>query len=613
MRYIAIFATSMLLAAGTARAQDTGAVLQANETAAGGAAWSGKEELTAQYAYSGQDMTGTTETTYDLSVGAFVDRFDIGPMKGANGFDTKVAWTQDMSGAVTPEAGGDTRQLAINEAYRDANMWWRPDLGGASISSRGVRAEADAGYDVLTVAPRGGKPFDAWFDSKTHLLARTIETQGFQVITTYFSNYRSVDGARFAGTLVIDDGTGEQYRQTYTLTSARFIRRRPLDAFAAPTVRLTDARITNGSGRTTVPFQLLNNHIYANVLVNGKGPFLCIFDTGGHDLLMPATAKMLALRVEGASPGTGAGEAVVTTGFTRDVTFRIGDLVIKNQAIAVLPIASREVEGFEEQGMVGFDVFRRFVTVIDYGSKTLTFIDPARFDPQGSGTPVPFVFYNQLPQVDGTFEGKPGKFDIDTGSRVELTLTKPFVDANHLIAKHPKGVTAVDGWGVGGRSIDYMTRGTELTLGPVRIDQLVVGLATQGKGAFSDANYQGNVGTALLKRFIVTFDYDHQIMYLKARPVPVPDSGAFDRAGFWINTSPKGFKIADLTAGGPAEKAGLEIGDDITAIDGAAASSISLSEARRRLRDDKPGTVVTLTVARGSEQRQASLTLADQI
>jgi len=401
-------------------------------------------------------------------------------MKGANGFDTRVAWTQDMSGAVTPEAGGDTRQLAINEAFRDANMWWRTDLGGASISSRGVRTEAGAGYDVLTVAPRGGKPFDAWFDSKTHLLSRTIETQGFQVITTYFGNYRSVDGARIAGTLVVDDGTGEQYRQTYSLSSARFIRGRPLDAFAAPTVRLTDAHILNDSGRTTVPFQLLNNHIYANVLVNGKGPFLCIFDTGGHDLLMPATAKSLALRVEGASPGTGAGEAVVTTGFTRDVTFRIGDLVIKNQAIAVLPIASREVEGFEEQGMVGFDVFRRFVTVIDYGSKTLTFIDPARFDPQGSGTPVPFVFYNQLPQVDGTFEGKPGKFDIDTGSRVELTLTKPFVDANHLIAKHPKGVTAVDGWGVGGRSIDYITRGTELTLGPVKIDQLVVGLATQG-------------------------------------------------------------------------------------------------------------------------------------
>jgi PDZ domain/Aspartyl protease len=603
----------MAVACEIARGQDASAVLQANETAAGGTAWSGKAALTLEYAYSGQGMIGKTDSTYDLHAGAFVDSFVIGPMKGANGFDTKEAWTQDMSGAVTPEAGGDTRQLAINEGYRDANLWWRVDRGDASISPRGVRTEGGASYEVLTVAPRGGKPFDAWFDSKTHLLARTVEMQGFQTITTYFSNYRSVDGARIAAKQLIDDGTGEQYRQSLTLTSARFIPARALAAYAAPTVILNDARIMNSSGRTTVPFQLLNNHIYANVLVNGKGPFFCIFDTGGHDLLMPATAKALALKVEGNSPSTGAGEAVVSTGFTRDVTFGIGDLVIKDQAVAVLPIASVDVEGFEEQGMIGFSVFRRFVTEIDYGRKTLTFIDPTRFSPQEAGTAVPFVFYNQLPQVAGSFEGKAALFDIDTGSRVELTLTKPFVDANQLIAIHPKGVTAVDGWGVGGRSIDYITRGAELTLGSVKMDHLVVGLATQSKGAFSDPNIQGNVGTGLLKRFVVTFDYGHQIMYLKALPAPVPDAGTFDRAGLWINGSPKGFKIADLTADGPAAKAGLKVGEDITAVDGVAATSINLSELRQRLRNDKPGTVVKITIASDKHTRNVALTLADQI
>jgi len=613
MKCRTILSIGMILLAAGARAQDTGAVLEANATAAGGAAWSGKAALALQYAYSGQGMTGTTASTYDLTSGAFVDSFDIGPTKGANGFDTKEVWTQDLSGAVTPEAGGDARQLAINEAYRDANLWWRADRGGASISSRGTHTQAHTSYDVLTVAPRGGKPFAAWFDAKTHLLSRTIEMQGFQTVTTFFSNYQLVDGAKIASKLLVDDGTGEQYRQAYTLKSARFIPGRALSTYAAPTVTLTDARITNGSGRTTVPFQLLNNHIYANVLVNGKGPFLLIFDTGGHDLLMPATAKALALKVEGASPGTGAGEAVVSVGFTRDVTFKIGDLVIKNQAIAVLPFSSVEVEGFEEQGMIGFDVFRRFVTVIDYEKKTLTFIDPARFSPTGAGVAVPFVFYNHLPEVDGSFEGKPARFDIDTGSRVEVTLTKPFVDANHLIAKHARGVRAVDGWGVGGRAVDYITRGAELTLGPVKIDHLVVGLATQSKGTFADPNYEGNVGTALLKRFVVTFDYGNQLMYLQALPAPVPDSGTFDRAGFWINTSPKGFRIADLTAGGPAEKAGLKTGDDITAIDGVAAPSIALSAARERLRTDRPGTVVALTIVRGSQTLHVPLTLADQI
>jgi hypothetical protein len=138
---------------------------------------------------------------------------------------------------------------------------------------------------------------------------------------------------------------------------------------------------------------------------------------------------------------------------------------------------------------------------------------------------------------------------------------------------HPEGVTALDGWGVGGRSYDYITRGAQLTLGPIKIDDLVVGLATESKGTFSDPNYQGNVGTGLLKRFVVTFDCGHQIMYLQPLPPPVADTGTFDRSGLWINKSYNGFQIADVTAGGPAKRAGLEAWDTITEIDGVAAAS----------------------------------------
>jgi membrane-associated protease RseP (regulator of RpoE activity) len=243
----------------------------------------------------------------------------------------------------------------------------------------------------------------------------------------------------------------------------------------------------------------------------------------------------------------------------------------------------------------------------------LTFIDPARFDPKGAGTPVPFVFYSHLPQVRGQFEGIPGVFDIDTGSRVELTLTKPFADANGLIAKHPKGVEAVDGWGVGGPARSYVTRGKDFELGPVKIGDVVASIGTQSKGAFADPSYQGNVGTGLLKRFVVTFDYGHQIMYLKPITPPPSDIGTFDRAGFWINASAKGFKIVDLTAGGPAAVAGLKTNDEITAVDGAPASGIAVTDMRQRLRDERPGTVIRLTVESGGQTRVVPLTLRDQI
>lgn len=616
MRLAVMSFTAVLLATTSAQAQGAAgqdAVLSAYRAAIHGEAYAGKGAMELRYDYAGQGMTGWTASLFDVKSGAFVDSNEVGPTKGANGFDGRQAWMQDMSGAFTPQAGGDTRQLAVNEAYRDANLWWRPGHGGAKIAPLGRKTADGRAYDVLSVTPTGGKAFEAWFDAETHLLGRIVEAQGWQTMTTTLSDYRPAEGVLVAGKVVVDDGLGPDNRQTLTLKSARFAPAKPIGAYAMPKVRPTDAAIQNPTGRTTVPFQLINNHIYAEVKVNGQGPFLFIFDTGGHDLLTPDTAKALAVKSEGQAAGTGAGEGTVEVGFARGVTFQIGDLVLKDQTIVTLPFASPTVEGFPEQGMIGFEVFRRFVTEIDYGAKTLTFVDPAKFSPKGAGTPVPFVFYSHLPQVKGDFEGLPGVFDIDTGSRVELTLNKPFADANGIKGKHPKGVTAVDGWGVGGRSVSYVLRGEHLTLGPVRVDDVVAGLGTQSRGAFADPNYQGNVGSGLLKRFKVTFDYDHQLMYLKPLPGPLKDVGTFDRAGFWINKADKGFKIVDLTVGGAAEAAGLKTGDVITTVDGKPANAIPIYDLRTRLRSDPAGSKVTLDVDREGAPKSVVLTLRDQI
>ena len=615
MRLITLLVSTAAIAlAGAAQAEPTPAqVIAANRAATHGEVLTGRGAMELEYAYTGEGMTGVVATAFDVDSGAFVDSSVIGPLTGGNGFDGRTAWMRDLSGAVTPEAGGDKRQLSVSEAYLDANVWWLADHGGAKIASLGVRSDGGVSYDVLSVTPKDGKVFEAWFDAGSHLLARVVEAEGFQTITTFYSDYAPTEGFMVAGKLAIDDGTGPQYRQSQVLTSAKFLPARSANIYAPPPWTVTDAAIADPSGRTILPFKLLNNHIYAQVKINGKGPFLCIFDTGGHDLVTPETAKALTMKSEGQAPGTGAGEGVIDVGFTKGVDFQIGDLTIRNQTVPVLSFGTPGVEGFEEQGMIGFEVFRRFVTVIDYGAHTLTFIDPAKFDPRGAGVAVPFKFYDHLPQVAGTFEGLPGVMDIDTGSRVEVTLTKPFVDANGLIASHPKGIVAVDGWGVGGPSRSFVTRATSLSLGPVKVDRLVAGLATQGKGSLSDANYIANVGSGFLKRFVVTFDYGHQLMYLKPLPAPVADTNVFDRAGWWINAAPEGFKIVNLSAGGAAEGAGLKTGDEITAVDGVSAKTIAISDMRRRLRDEPAGTRVALRVVRDGKPRRVSLVLKDQI
>jgi Periplasmic protease len=608
--FAAITATSVAaLAAGSA--DD---VLKANKAATGGPAWDTKIAVSIDADYAGQGLTGDTHSLNDLKTGHAVTHYKVGPAEGANGFDGKTPWARDMSGTITQQEGGDALVLAVNDAYRNANLWWKPDHGGAAIESKGEVTNAEGRFDVLVVTPKGGKPFEAWFDTGTHYLAKVIEKQGAQTVTTTLMNYGPEDGIKLPHKMQIDSGVGAQYIQTITVKKVTFLGAQPDSTFAMPKTVVTDFSIAGGAPSTTIPVSIVNNHIYGDAKVNGKGPFTVIFDTGGHNILTPSLAKQLGLKVEGKLPGGGAGEAVMEGGFANGVDFTVGNATVKNQLAIVMPLDKLgDIEGIPMPGMVGYETFRRFVTRVDYGASTLTLIDPAKFDPKDAGTPVKFVFNDHIPEVMGTIEGIPAKFDIDTGARSELTITKPFAETNKLRESHPKGVDAVDGWGVGGPSTGYVTRIKDMTIGDVKIGPVVGALANQDKGAFAGADYSANVGGGVLKRFIVTFDYNNRVMYLKPRPAPVEDTNTYDRAGMWINVSGSTFKIVNVTKGTPADEAGLRKDDIVTAVDGNAVNPAKLPQLRKMLRTAQPGTVVTFTVTRDGKPKAIKVTLRDLI
>ncbi|GAA0562663.1 aspartyl protease family protein [Rhizomicrobium electricum] len=608
--FAAITATSVAaLAAGSA--DD---VLKANWAATGGSAWATKTAVSIDSDYAGQGLTGITHSVSDLKTGRTVSTFKVGPAEGANGFDGKTPWARDTSGTITEQEGGDALVLAVNDAYRNANLWWKPDHGGAAIESKGEVTNAEGRFDVLVVTPKGGKPFEAWFDTGTHYLSKIVEKAGAQTVATTLAEYRDEDGVKLPHKIQVDTGVGAAYLQTMKVTKVTFLGAQPDSTFAMPKIVVTDFAIAGGAASTTIPVQIVNNHIYGAAKVNGKGPFVFIFDTGGRNIITPPLAKELGLKIEGKLPGSGAGEGVMEGGFVHGLDFAVGDATVKNQLAIVFPLDKLgDIEGIPMPGMVGYETFRRFVTRVDYGAGTLTLIDPAKFDPKDAGTPVKFVFNDHVPEVMGTIEGIPAKFDIDTGARSELTITKPFAETNKLRDSHPKGVVAVDGWGVGGPSTGYVTRIKDMTIGDVKIGPVVGSLANQDKGAFAGSDYSANVGGGVLKRFVVTFDYNNRLMYLKPRPSPVDDTNTYDRAGLWLNVDGTAFKIVSVTKTAPAAEAGLVEGDIVTAVDGKPAASVKLAELRKTLRTAKPGTVVTFTVTRGGKPKNVKVTLRDLI
>lgn len=150
----------------------------------------------------------------------------------------------------------------------------------------------------------------------------------------------------------------------------------------------------------------------------------------------------------------------------------------------------------------------------------------------------------------------------------------------------------------------YPAQGGSFRLGEVEVPDVPLDLFAGEAGAFADRYVAGNVGGGVLKRFTVTFDYGRKRMILEPDPAAAVPEG-HDRAGLWINRAGDGFRVEDVTAGGPAAEAGLAVGDRITAVDGRAATELSLSAVRQRFRSEPPGTRVRLTVAgEGGEARE---------
>jgi PDZ domain/Aspartyl protease len=590
-------------------------VLRAYQAAVGPIPSSGSVNI--HYDYSGYGLEGHRDDIADLRTGAYVEATQGDIVGEAKGFDGRIPWMRDTSGANTPQQGGDRIAVAINEAYRLANLWWRPGYAGAAVTYNGRETVDGKALDHLTVTPKGGKPFGAWFDPNTHLLVEITEERQFFHTRTWLSEYRPEKAVAVAHAITIDNGSGEANYEKLRLTSFQIAEPRPLQDFSCPTTPPTGGSIDGGAASVTLPFRLLNNHIYVTGTVNGKGPYTFIVDTGGHTLISPHLAAEAGLKVIGAAAMSGAGDKTAQSGFTHVDEIALGAARLRNQLGFTAEVYEPAIEGIRVDAMVGFELFRRFAVQIDYGAQTLTITDPARFQPVDLGTAIPFVFYDHLPMVTGLIDDYPARFDIDTGSRSELDITSPSVSAHHLRERFPKGVHAVTGWGVGGPGRSYVIRLPSITLNGarenVRVEQPVAGLSENQGGSISDPNYDGNIGSGLLKRFVVTFDYAHQTMYLKpAKPVAL-DVGQFDRSGMWINASPQGYAVTDITPGGPAARAGIRIGDTITAVNGVAARFDGLADLRLLLRSQPAGSKVRMELRRNGAVQKVTLTLADQI
>lgn len=605
-----IFLIALTLPAAAAPDPRVVDILARSKAAAGGAAWDGVRFIRTKAQVESSGLKGPAESLDDARTGAFVDKFKLGAFSGANGYDGKTVWDQDTSGQIVVQGSEDRRHGAVNEAYRRSHAYWYADRAKAAISYAGEALDGARKLHVLKIVPDGGRAFDMWIDAKTYLVDRFAERDGQELRTTFVGDYRAVNGCLVP--FFSRQTNGEpKYDTIAKIESITFEDSAPQTAFAPPAPPKRDFGIA-GAKSTTFPFRLVNNHIYMQVRLNGR-PYELLFDTGGLNVITPTVARELGLKSEGAVQARGSGEKTQEAGFTTVDRVDVGGAFLEKQTFVVIGLESfTEVEGVPITGIVGYEIFKRFVVVTDYENSRITLIEPEGFTYRGPGTRVEIKLNDRTPQVAGEIDGIKGDFTLDTGSRASLDLATPFVAKNNLVARYQAKYQVVNGWGVGGPSRGWIVRAKRFSMGAAFVEDPIVALSQDKAGSNSNTYLAGNIGAGVLKKFNIVWDYGrHQIFMEKNKLYTERD--VYDRAGFWANVQGDAFVVVDVTAGSPADAAGLKTGDRIVASNGKKSVTERSLHDLRLLKKAPAGTNLILDVQRGTERLTINILLRDLV
>jgi hypothetical protein len=348
---------------------------------------------------------------------------------------------------------------------------------------------------------------------------------------------------------------------------------------------------------TPVPFELIDNRIFVNVKLNGKGPFHLIFDTGAGATVSLTAAKRLGLPREKETALGGVGNSAVQGYESHLKTAEIGPAKVENIPVNVISFADSPMVfgNVPVDGYIGYPFYEKYVVVHDYIKHTLAFLSPQSFKYSGSGDILRVEDADYVPVVRGLLDGIPARFGIDTGARSALLLFGPFVRDNRLRETYTPKFSGVTGWGIGGPVRSDIARIKAVTLGATGLTSVVARFSQNLSGATTDNSIAGLVGPDILKQFTVIYDLPHkQIILQKNSAFGARDT--YDKAGLWLIPATHAFEILDVVSGGPAARAGLAVGDKILAIDGRRADSFLLTKLRDHWKYAPAGTRVRLNV-----------------
>ncbi len=368
----------------------------------------------------------------------------------------------------------------------------------------------------------------------------------------------------------------------------------------------------------TIPLEITGyGGIIIQARINNSQPMSFYLDSGASATFFINATKTtaLGLKLQGrVLVGGGAGPNSYETSSTNGLTITLDQQKFTDQSATVMNLHLIEEQlGRPVDGLVGVDLFLNYVVEIDYTTQKLKLYDPKSYFYPGTGESLPLELQDRHFFIPAAIElpgrkSLSGRFLIDTGGcMMTAVLTTPFAQQNGLPTREQKTILDQSIAGLGGGTSLLVGRASSFRIGHSVLENALIYISQDNAGALASSDYEGLIGTEILRKFKLIFDYPRRRLIFERNgdfnaPLEYDMSGLSLRA---YGKDFRTFKVHQVLKGSPASVAGLRVGDIIGRIDRIPAAQLTLEQVLQMMK--VPAREYTLTIKRGNKVKVVRL------
>jgi len=383
----------------------------------------------------------------------------------------------------------------------------------------------------------------------------------------------------------------------------------------------------DGATKAEIPIEIHNNLVIVPVILNNQLPLKFIVDTGVRttiltekiysDILHLAYSKKFTITAPG-------GLNTVNAYIANNVTIDMPGVHGRGHAMLVLEndfLELRNSLGSEVHGILGYELFSRFVIKIDYEAKLMTLMLPQKFKPSRKYTRLPITVEDTKPYYVAELKindttSMSAKLMIDTGASHGLFLDS---ESSNKIVIPSKNISCTIGRGLGGLISGRLARISSLRVGRYTINNMIA--------SFPDPNSyfdtlrtghlvyrNGSIGGEVLSRFQVVFDFPREKIYLKPNHA-FRKKSYYNMSGITVKAAGpnlRDFVVVEVREQSSAYRVGVKVGDRLFSINSNLTKEMDLSEINAYF-NSRPGKKIEMKLIRGSELIEKEITLINEI